>query len=269
VHLEEMYAEVPTNNVRNSPEAGRFVRKLWDYLNREKFQSRMKAPNFILTKDMGENMRRRGYWSVGRRVIGLSPRLFNGHQNFFVEVLLHEMCHQAVSEIDHVIENVNKGHGPTWQKWMRKVGLNPLRYDPTPNSEFMKEGERKAHEQKMQKIREGEHQNMKKLQQLSPVYNPTAGMLVKGVWNGEQIDGALAYPYGRGWTVMERPYQMQMKVVQLDKLFKHPNPEKMDQSLSKAAIDAFHRNEERLQRRKDRSALRKGLLPWDHFLPFL
>lgn len=64
--------------------------------------------------------------------------MFNGSQGYFVETMLHEMCHQAVSEIDQYDDSKeNGGHGSHWAHWMKKVGLNPLRYDKNRGITYM------------------------------------------------------------------------------------------------------------------------------------
>ncbi len=125
-----------------------FMTKLWHYLNTNKFHGAMKEPKLGLLKNATSAFRMRGraYWISSDRVLNISPRMFNGSQNYFVETMLHEMCHQAVSEIDHVEDNTNGGHGSHWTHWMRKVGLNPLRYDPNSRDTYMSPKEKAERE---------------------------------------------------------------------------------------------------------------------------
>ena len=127
-----------------------FMKKIWHYWNQHKFQNQMEEPTLGFLRDMGIQMRKRGLWRHGGinniRELMISPRLFNARFDVFAEVFLHEMCHQAVSEIDKVRETANKGHGPLWAGWMRKVGLEPKRYDTTDNVEYMTPQERADHE---------------------------------------------------------------------------------------------------------------------------
>jgi hypothetical protein len=146
-----------------------FIKQLWAWLNTHKFQGQMKAPNFrLLKKQSASSMRLRGRWWPGKRLLEIAPRLFNASENFFIEIVLHEMAHQAVSEIDRINETVNKGHGPTWSKWMKHVGLNPLRFDPNDNVTYMSKNEIKDN-------------NLENLVRLAPKNNERARVIIKGV----------------------------------------------------------------------------------------
>ena len=143
-----------------------FMKKAWTYFNREKFQSQMEMPNIRLLRDTGPSLRRRGHWAARKRELAISPRLFNAQFSVFNEIFLHEMCHQAVSEIDKVVDRTEQGHGPNWKAWMRKVGLEPNRYDKTDVVEYMTEDERQTHVQNKSK-REEENGKRSRL----PTYN--------------------------------------------------------------------------------------------------
>ncbi len=139
-----------------------FMKKIWSYWNQHKFQNQMDIPTLGFLKDVGLKMRKRGVWRHGGinniREILITPRLFNARFDVFAEIFLHEMCHQAVSEINKVRETANKGHGPLWAGWMRKVGLEPNRYDKTDNVEYMTPQERaqkEAAEDRKEEAKEG------------------------------------------------------------------------------------------------------------------
>jgi hypothetical protein len=68
--------------------------------------------------------------------VWLADFLFNAPASFFYEVFLHELCHAAVYCIDHVVDPSEGGHGKNWQTWMKKVGLDPRRLDPTQDSVY-------------------------------------------------------------------------------------------------------------------------------------
>lgn len=135
-NLKEQYKVLGGNSSLMAKQL--FNKQLWKYLNNVKFQDRMILPTlgFLKATDP-KNMRLRGRWWAVKRLLEVSPNLYNAHQDFFVEIFLHEMCHQAVSEIDKTRENEQKGHGPLWQKWMKHVGLNPRRFDPNDNTVYM------------------------------------------------------------------------------------------------------------------------------------
>jgi predicted SprT family Zn-dependent metalloprotease len=129
----------------------RFMTDLWKYFNEHKFDHKLTMPKLALSKDTGTRMRRRGVWFPGKRMLAIAPSVFNARLKFFVEVFLHEMCHQATSEAsnmsveDQLDNERHKGHGRVWSRWMRTVGLNPLRYDPNENTTYMTEEQKDAH----------------------------------------------------------------------------------------------------------------------------
>ena len=122
----------------------RFMNALWDHLNKVKFEGKMTIPSINLQKAVKvDRMRRRGVWYQESRRLEMSPHIFNNADKFY-EIFLHEMCHQAVSEITRFrAREPNQGHGPIWQSWMVKVGLNPNRFDYGGNEQYMTE-EQKA-----------------------------------------------------------------------------------------------------------------------------
>lgn len=103
------------------------------------------APKFEIMKDMGANFKRRGAWFANQRTIKLSPRIFNGKQESALTVIVHEIAHQCVSEIDKVYDRTAQGHGWNWQNWMRKFGLTPSRYDTQDKEEYMTDYEKAKH----------------------------------------------------------------------------------------------------------------------------
>lgn len=125
----------------------RFMDLLWEYFNHQHFHNEMKLPIISLLKDVkSSSFRLRGQWTGAKRKLEIAPRLFNAHVGFFAEIFLHEMCHQAVTEIDKSYDRTAAGHGPNWQHWMIRVGLNPRRFDPNDNSTYMNSSEKSAHD---------------------------------------------------------------------------------------------------------------------------
>lgn len=111
-------------------------------------------PRFEIMKDMGANFKRRGAWFSHQRTIKLSPRIFNGKQESALTVIVHEIAHQAVSEIDKVVDRTAQGHGWNWQQWMRRFGLTPSRYDTQDKEEYMTDYEKAKHNAIKQKHEE-------------------------------------------------------------------------------------------------------------------
>ena len=120
------------------------MKRIWNGLNQSKFQTKLKIPNLVLLRNTGASMRLRGTWHPIRRALSISPRLFNSKPEIFLETFLHEMCHQATTEISQVYNEAEGGHGPVWKGWMRKVGLDPNRYDRHANDQYANEDERKV-----------------------------------------------------------------------------------------------------------------------------
>lgn len=135
----------------------RLVNELWEFFNETKFARRMKKPKFLMSEvpkgvKLGKNTR--GYYMPKltppvEGTLWISTRLFNASAHFFNEVMLHEMCHQAVWCLDREIDKTDGGHGPLWQAWMRKVGLNPRRYDPTENSVYEDDATKAVKDEKL------------------------------------------------------------------------------------------------------------------------
>ena len=80
-------------------------------------------------------------------VIALSPKLLR-NQKVHDNVLLHEMCHQAVYQIDGYPD---EGHGHYWMQWMRKCGLPPNQYMTNEELEMLKTPLEKSIEEKEKK----------------------------------------------------------------------------------------------------------------------
>lgn len=125
-----------------------YLSAAWHRANKSIFSGRMAMPNLYLMKmQKTHNFRGRGVWKMGRRQLGISPRLFIAGEAHVLNTLVHEMCHQAVSEIDKVNDRSEGGHGSNWVAWMRKAGIPPSRYDMTDATEYMS-GHEKALKEK-------------------------------------------------------------------------------------------------------------------------
>lgn len=64
------------------------------------------------------------YWNFEIRGYWFSPNSFSIFKELgFLAVVLHEMCHQAVSDLDKIPFSFETVHGKEWKAWMRRVGL--------------------------------------------------------------------------------------------------------------------------------------------------
>lgn len=118
-----------------------YMKTLWKKANHMFFNNELLPCTFTLGKDTGAWFKNRGMWRPAKRTLQISVRLFNGLEAYAVSTIVHEMCHQAVTDISKVAggtEKVRKGHGPIWEDWMRKCDLVPRQYDMTSNREYMK-----------------------------------------------------------------------------------------------------------------------------------
>ncbi len=120
-----------------------YLKKLWQFFNREKFGHKMvepailcsKIPPFPRMKSTTSGAYSQGYGARSASVIWINQRIFNAREHIFLETLVHEMCHQAVAEIDR--NQLDGDHGPNWKSWMTRCGLKPLKYDLTDQIEYM------------------------------------------------------------------------------------------------------------------------------------
>lgn len=201
VHITEALHKEYQRAQTNPSARLKFCTDLWKYFNTTKFGSKLGMPNIRLLKNVaGTSFRTRGYWNPSNRKLAVSPRLFNASQEFFVETFLHEMCHQAVSEIDRKIEYENQSHGPLWASWMRKVGLNPLRFDPVGNATYMTDKERDHYNKTRDQYKDALYELIRLgLKQTTPAEHKA----VTFVNDGQLIDGVCVCPApGKKWAVL-------------------------------------------------------------------
>lgn len=139
----------------NKVAAMTWVRNVWRWANTAKFGDQLTEPKFLIMKEVaGKRLRYRGWFAPrfkGFKTIKITPRLFYATDQHAAEVVLHEMCHQAVWDVngreEYLIESrIQRGHGPRWSKWMRSIGLNPARYDSTSNETYMSNTEKQQAE---------------------------------------------------------------------------------------------------------------------------
>ena len=141
----------------------------WNRANSSFFANKLRPVQLRFSKDMGTGFRRRGAWHANRRTISISPRLFLSEESKVLTTLVHEMCHQWVSEVDGVNDRSEGGHGSNWQSAMRRCGLTPSRYSKYDNLTFMTEDERgEAEEVKQRKADAVKQADSKKIVKLSP-----------------------------------------------------------------------------------------------------
>lgn len=140
----------------------RYMLAIWLTANRKHFGSGLKRPRFVLTEpktagSMAMNGYTLGYWARQLRTMALSRRAFTAHEGIVLDVMLHEMAHQAVTDIDKQGDGGPDAHGPLWQAWMKKVGLPvDARKRPSDMRKFMTEREWNVVLRRQQKINKTE-----------------------------------------------------------------------------------------------------------------
>lgn len=200
----EQLGIVYESEMRGHKEAGklrRFMLDLWTALNREKFDGKLRPVKKLMVIPASGRHGMRAFWHPYYRLIVFTDLVFKSRWDKFHEIFLHEMCHQAVTDLHHngkpmVMEE--GGHGPEWQAWMRKVGLEPKRYDDSTFSEYMTEEDRALFEEKadhamseaaLSIVRKKEHYDSIKAARLPLVKNGPIGAFV--TFSYGMIDTAL------------------------------------------------------------------------------
>jgi len=133
-----------------------FMTSLFEFFNVEKFQGRLPEPKFLTSDKPPQNApgatNPRGIYYPGSSFtagrLWMATFIFNARLPFFLEIFLHELCHEAAWVISKDRDRSQAGHGKTWQHWMTHVGLDPRRFDPTEEDEYMTSDQKaKMHEE--------------------------------------------------------------------------------------------------------------------------
>jgi predicted SprT family Zn-dependent metalloprotease len=155
---ESMNPQTPINR------ATVFYLKMWHFFNTKHWSGHsLKVPTFRYLKDMGTGFGVRAHYRPSANQLSFSRRLFNADYNDFINVFQHEMCHQAVHQIDvpkgfqyRVNGKKRDVHGENWQAWMRHCKLSPRRCDMNDNTVYMDEKEKKAHIEKKEAVKKAQ-----------------------------------------------------------------------------------------------------------------
>lgn len=173
--------------------------------NKEIFDNRLSMPKlYVMKEQQMKSFRGRGVWKGGSRQLGVSPRMFNAGEEHVLRTLVHEMCHQAVQELDHVIDRTQGGHGPNWVSWMQKTGIAASRYDTTDATEYMTSTEKEEHEDRVNKWQEAKQEQV-------PIHFPREGQPCKiyDVRNSAWRKGVFVGKYGKKLAFIDSPTSRQ------------------------------------------------------------
>lgn len=136
-----------------------YMKQVWARANTLIFGNHLMRANFRFLKDQKtKSFKRRGHWQASVRELAMSRRTFTAGEEKFLEIFVHEMCHQAVTDINHAIEGEG-GHGPLWKSWMVKSGIPPSRYDMTDATQYMDDVEKARHDKKLTEYKKEMEQN--------------------------------------------------------------------------------------------------------------
>lgn len=112
------------------------------YYNKKFFKGKLKPAVLLAAVPPKVNIDEQmpaGCWVPKRRCLYLIPMVFKHTFDYFRTLMLHEMCHQAQTDIDKMvlIHPPTQSHNELWVNWMRLCGLAPalesLTYDIIPD----------------------------------------------------------------------------------------------------------------------------------------
>ena len=152
-------------------------RKLHTYFNHLHFSNKLTHPIFKFLKS-SSTLHTLAYYNKSQNTFAFNRRFFNTNFDTFCNTFQHEMCHQAVHDIDKSqgYYNIKNGrrdiHGEVWKKWMHHCKLNPDRCSKVEMLDFMDDAE---------KEKEVESRNAFKTatQSFKRVSEPTPGLAAK------------------------------------------------------------------------------------------
>lgn len=240
----------------------RYIKHVWTKANDLLFESKLKIPKLGLMKNV-KNFRGYGYWRVATRELMLSPRLFNASQAQCITVIIHEQCHQAVSEIDKVYDKTAGGHGPNWCAWMRHCGLSPSRYNHDDRQDYMTEDEIAEHQAKLKKRREAEQKRQQiaineERMPIAPNNNQPAQYLDTNTdtW----VKGLIACPNDQSrkrWAFVTEPFGTSYRIIPSEWFWSIPTEEHM-LYMDKFYMEKAQKIRDHLQRKKDMRQIRRN-----------
>jgi hypothetical protein len=171
-----------------------YCKKLFEYFNKEKFHGNLPTPVFLVSDKSLSNIKdARGVYfggpAFGAGKVWMASFMFNAREPFFLEVFLHELCHAAAWTISRSTDRSERGHGPVWQDWMRRVGLDPRRYDPTDSVEY-KTSQEIIQKESQLAVKYGPRSKLAHVEALVPETPFKDGDRVAYVWEGRIFTGA-------------------------------------------------------------------------------
>jgi len=129
-HLEEAAENgtAPGTRCCGTPEQQAYLKRLYAYFNETRFRGRL--PKRIPVRLNNRMRSALGHMLPGEREDGSRyvveialnvDLMLSGNGAERADTLLHEMAHAA-----DYLESGNRGHGPSWRAWAKRVGCRPM-----------------------------------------------------------------------------------------------------------------------------------------------
>lgn len=193
--IQEMMIEENNMIKQSSSPFLNFLQRRFDFYNKKFFRSRLTQIPFIITNKLVNNNALAGFlYQEGSKQIRYAEYKF--HKKIFKSkslteiILLHEMCHHAVFELDKKLFTKATAHDSLWRKYMKIVGLVPpedfqeviINFEDIPNWESMSGFQlfktMKALKNKSNRIKELKRRNKEyAIQELMEMFNPSLKIL--------------------------------------------------------------------------------------------
>lgn len=121
VKLQEPELFAKAYKTRNARAMLQWMEKIYLKLDKIYFEMELVRPILtILSVTEEHKWKCKGLWKANTRELSLGVSLFELDEFSVLKSLLHEMCHQAVTEVDCL---VGIGHSESWRRWMYRVGM--------------------------------------------------------------------------------------------------------------------------------------------------
>ena len=145
LNLIKLLNEIRFIDIKTKHDLEAYAKEKWLFYNKKYFTGKLKWGGVYAQKNTSATkLRRLGAYFPYQNYITLHPRLVNAGEKEFIATLLHEMCHQAVHQIDKPSGKYDI-HGPLWIKWMKRCKLPTNAIDTNPSISYMDTKEKKLY----------------------------------------------------------------------------------------------------------------------------
>ena len=231
--------------------------KAWEWYNKKYTGGVLKK---IFIRMQRNTVRAKSLGQYGKTWISIHPRAFMVGADLVLHILKHEMCHQAVWEIDHTRESEGSNHGPTFNKWATKFGVKEGRYIDMDGDdhESLKTDDEKYEIERKKKIKEKAVVAEKPFEMWSAREGSQAKFFHDNYW----IPGVLVRPISKDRWWFVTGYNSLWKV-QTTSFFEMKPEERIPEAEAKGMLDRslsrLGSSDARRQQTKDTRNLYRGL----------